>query len=404
MFLTLYKDFQQYVTKISKHFYKKIKEKVSKLRESETRRKEKKKNSESKNISVLQSKEEKEFIDDRTTNSMKYMQILFYYVQDAVLFKISIPGSSHQDGDTMEKILSFSPEIVTLAYTEIMNACFIYAASHVSKVLFQMLFGFYYMLLLLVFFLIQKLLLKLLSKFSTVWTKVRSCLAQAFILGLLFSYQNLVKGAFTLVRCVSVENKKVLYIQGDKECYTWWQYLILSYIPLNIIPVFLILAIFPFHIRGKKISTKVFIAACLFPSPFLLHEIMARVREKVKSAFTKKKMQKSKSLSCIELQSLDIEGQNTMKQLDAFTGPENVEIPFIDEGSEDEVSPDMDLTSEISDDLTIHDVKVVAYSKSEKVLIDNLLQHYRELKLFGVRFTWLCIHKLYRVTRVCLMN
>ena len=89
-----------------------------------------------------------------------------------------------------------------------------------------------------------------------------------------------------------------------------------------------------------------------------------------------------------------------MKQLDAFTGPQNVEIPFIDEGSEDEVSPDMDLTSEISDDLTIHDVKVVAYSKSEKVLIDNLLQHYRELKLFGVRFTWLCIHKLYRVTLV----
>ena len=83
-----------------------------------------------------------------------------------------------------------------------------------------------------------------------------------------------------------------------------------------------------------------------------------------------------------------------------YTGPEGVEIPFIDEGSEDEVSPDVDSASQISDDLTIHDVNVVAYSKSEKVLIDNLLQHYRELKLFGIRFTWLCIHKLYRLTLV----
>ena len=197
------------------------------------------------------------------------MQILFYYVQDAMLFKISIPGSSHQDGDTMEKILSFSPEIVTLAYTEIMNACFIYAASHVSKVLFQMLFSFYYMLLLLVFFFIQKLLLKLLSKFSTVWTKVRSCLAQAFILGLLFSYQNLVKGTFTLVRCVSVENKKVLYIQGDKECYTWWQYLILSYIPLNIIPVFSNFSYLSFSHQRQKDFNKDFHSSLFISQSFL---------------------------------------------------------------------------------------------------------------------------------------
>ena len=42
----------------------------------------------------------------------------------------------------------------------------------------------------------------------------------------------------------------------------------------------------------------------------------------------------------------------------------------------------------------------MSYSKSEIEILTALLEHYRELNLFGVRFTWLCIHKLYRVALV----
>ena len=42
----------------------------------------------------------------------------------------------------------------------------------------------------------------------------------------------------------------------------------------------------------------------------------------------------------------------------------------------------------------------MSYSKSEIEILTTLLEHYRELNLFGVRFTWLCIHKLYRVALV----
>ena len=45
-------------------------------------------------------------------------------------------------------------------------------------------------------------------------------------------------------------------------------------------------------------------------------------------------------------------------------------------------------------------VKTMSYSKSEMEILTALLEHYRELNLFGVRFTWLCIHKLYRVVLV----
>ena len=45
-------------------------------------------------------------------------------------------------------------------------------------------------------------------------------------------------------------------------------------------------------------------------------------------------------------------------------------------------------------------IKTVSYSKSEMEILTALLEHYRELNLFGVTFTWLCIHKLYRVVLV----
>ena len=42
----------------------------------------------------------------------------------------------------------------------------------------------------------------------------------------------------------------------------------------------------------------------------------------------------------------------------------------------------------------------MSYSKSEIEIFTALLEQYRELNLFGMRFTWLCIHKLCRVVLV----
>ena len=90
----------------------------------------------------------------------------------------------------------------------------------------------------------------------TLWAKLKSCLLKAFLLAVLFSYQNLAIGAFTLVRCVSVVNIKVLYLEGDLHCYSWWQYLVICYIILFIVPVFPILSHFPYHIKDKCMSVK----------------------------------------------------------------------------------------------------------------------------------------------------
>ena len=139
--------------------------------------------------------------DNKSDDSTKYIQILFFYIQDAVLFKINIPGQKIiKARGTIVKILSFSPRILTLTYSKVIHTCFSYAKTSVSKVLFEMFFGLYLVFIIWLLYLILKLTSKFLKKTSNIWAKFKLCLLRAFLLGMLFSYQNLIMGAFPLVR------------------------------------------------------------------------------------------------------------------------------------------------------------------------------------------------------------
>ena len=92
--------------------------------------------------------------NNKSDDSTKYIQILFFYIQDAVLFKINIPGQKYQKKGTIEKILSFSPKILTLTYSKVIHTCFSYAETPVSKVLFEMFFGLYFVLIVWLLYLI----------------------------------------------------------------------------------------------------------------------------------------------------------------------------------------------------------------------------------------------------------
>ena len=73
-----------------------------------------------------------------------------------------------------------------------------------------------------------------------------------------------------MVQCVDIKDKKVLFLQGDVECYTWWLIGTLAYIGITVFPIFIVLAHVPFCVKDKKISVRIFILACLFPLPVLI--------------------------------------------------------------------------------------------------------------------------------------
>ena len=350
--------------------------------------------------------------NSKSDDSTKYIQILFFYIQDAVLFKINITGQKYYKKGTIEKILSFSPKILTLTYSKVIHTCFSYAETPVSKVLFEMFFGLYFVLIVWLLYLILIFTSKFLKKTSIIWAKFKSCLLRAFLLGILFSYQNLVIGAFTLVRCVDIANINILHIEGNVQCYHWWQYLFMCYIIFFIIPVFLALSHFPHYIKDKNMSVKSFILSCLFPAPVMMYYLIKELRRKIQLLYRVRFLTETVS---IEMLGLDKKSLYTVINTDAYTGPKDLDIPFMDEDSDVEKYNDStsdesrnapsshdrkENEGQISVDVPIMPVKTMSYSKSEKEILTSLLEHYRELNLFGVRFTWLCIHKLYRVVLV----
>ena len=80
-------------------------------------------------------------VSDKVNDNSKYIQILFFYIQDAILFKVNVPVISTQEKGTIAKILSFSPQMFSLIYTKVIHTCFTYVKTPSSKVIFEMVFG-----------------------------------------------------------------------------------------------------------------------------------------------------------------------------------------------------------------------------------------------------------------------
>ena len=92
-------------------------------------------------------------------------------------------------------------------------------------------------------------------------------------LALLFSFQRLAQTFFSLVKCTTVVNTNVLFIDGNIQYYTNLQILVIIYVTLCIIPFPLYLAVAPWLILGN-ISLSSFFVGCLFPLPLSFYWIL----------------------------------------------------------------------------------------------------------------------------------
>ena len=271
---------------------------------------------------------------DGEESGTKYLQILFYYVQDAVLFKVKLPTDNIGKAEsTIVKILQFSPEVFAV-YQNYSDICFTYGGSAVSKIVMKAAFGPCVMVFLLLVYYIFKWTSRWNFYCLSACHLISGYLIQTLLLVFLMSYQQIVTGIFTLVQCVKAEEQSVLYVQGEIICYTWWQICIKVFILLNILPLLLIISHLPFHIKDKTISTTCFLFTCMFPIPLLIHVSFLRIYRKKHLTNTNNKTRNESENLCRES------------------------------------------------------------------IIHILLEHYRCLTMFGIRFTWLGVHKLYRLLLV----
>ena len=115
-----------------------------------------------------------------------------------------------------------------------------------------------------------------------------SRLSMGFMLALLFTYQMLATGAFALLSCVPVGPDNVLFIDASVTCYSGWQYGVLAYAMICIIPFSFVLMLGPGLLQEGRISVGTFFAACLIPLPFVILWFIIRIF-KINSIFPQNK-------------------------------------------------------------------------------------------------------------------
>ena len=211
-----------------------------------------------------------------------------------------------------------------------------------QKTLIKSVFGPCVMLLLLILYLVLKYSSLLNPSCLSFYNSATTYLIQTFLLVFLMSYQQIITGAFTLVQCIQVHEDKVLYIQGNIQCYTWWQIAINIFLALNIFPILLVLSHFPFQLKNKKISSKHFLLLCVFPIPVMVYKLSVK--------FYKKN----------PVRDLDVESHSNGE-----TNSENERA-----------------------------------LKVKEAIFHSLLDHYKCIVILGIKFTWLGDHKLYRLLLV----
>ena len=285
--------------------------------------------------------------------SFKYLQILFYYVQDAALFKIELPGKKSEQTSTFVKILQFTPDVLTSIYDSMTETCFTLGTTAVSKILFKSIFGPCVMLFLFILYLCQSCVFSVRQKTSKVSSVIKYKLVQSFLLVILFSYQQIITGAFTLVKCIDIENINRLYVQGNIQCFTHWQTAIEIFIWANIFPSFFVFSHVPYYVEMNQMSVEMFILVCLIPVPCLMIFHLSKAWNKIRRNFyVQNNKERDLELNQREVTqeeiSLMVTGIGSNLSLNSIVCTDTLELSYVISDS------DTDIANEYSTDIMTH--------------------------------------------------
>ena len=237
-----------------------------------------------------------------------YLTIFMYYVQVPALLKISI---LYDDGrkEPLEAIQSNIASVFTFdSFGLSFNTCLFDNVTPVVKVALRSAFiG--YLFVTLVLLLMIGLLMRLCgygrgeeqprpnrarappvpgsrdSEHRGCWPTsipVGSRFISAFIALILYTYEYISENGFLLLKCVHIKSidQEVMFIDGNQHCYQEWQYVVIVFVCVYVLPMFAVVAIAPVLLRERKIKVVVFVFSLIFPLLFLPMLIFLFVRDR----------------------------------------------------------------------------------------------------------------------------
>ena len=104
---------------------------------------------------------------------------------------------------------------------------------------------------------------------------------------LLLGYESLAETALKLMNCVSIGSGKWLFIDANVPCMQWWQYLLLAYIAIFLIPFIIVLYYGSYQLQRSSTTWGEFIAACMIPLPFLIYWFIKKLTKRPRQESTR---------------------------------------------------------------------------------------------------------------------
>ena len=96
---------------------------------------------------------------------------------------------------------------------------------------------------------------------------------------LLLGYERLADATLNLMHCVPMGMDWRLFVDGNIQCWQWWQYLLIVFMMVFIIPLIVVLFWGSLSLANDKMSAKEFLTACAFPLPCLLVWVVWRCKK-----------------------------------------------------------------------------------------------------------------------------
>ena len=223
----------------------------------------------------------------RVSKSSGFLKIIFYYYQIVHLFRNSVSArQNHQILGKLEKTFSGVFNLIVINFQSF--DCPFQNIRPLEKTV--ILYSYGYCLLALIGFLyiltkIFKIVRKLmrtahdrnidgLESFEiTNSSQSSSCrfsvrIASSFTYISLLMYSSTARMCLSLLHCVPLEDKQVLFIDGNIKCYQTYQFFLVGYFVFSILPFSLVPVLGSYLLKLDRISVTQFCIACIFPLPF----------------------------------------------------------------------------------------------------------------------------------------
>ena len=214
-----------------------------------------------------------------------YMSIFMYYIQIPSILKIAI---LYRDDDEMplEELLNTIKNIFSFnTFGLHLKTCLFKGVTAVFKVWIKSAFVIYLFVILLLVYVVVRPISALFRREKT-WSifnksaPLNAKFVSALVSLLLYTYQYFAENGLAMLKCVDIASEDpspVLFIDAHVTCYQTWQYFVIAFVGIYVIPFAFVLALGPDLLKRKIITTTIFIVSLflpLFSTPYLFYKFI----------------------------------------------------------------------------------------------------------------------------------